>query len=92
MLDTKFFDKTLDEILFIIAELNETVYEQVGGVDAFSFEFNEWVGVVKFNSLEIMNTEEDPRTYNANTDSHEDLKDAIKRLFKEQSKIYSIKL
>lgn len=84
-----FFDKTLDEILDIIADVNEQIYNQVN-IDGdapsitITFEFCEFLAVFKMNELELFNTENDPRLYDEDTDEYEDLSLALPRVINEK--------
>ena len=91
---TKHFDKTLQEIADIISELNDELcsclpeHEQHWWT-GLSCEFNDWWASIKFQDMEIFNTEADEREYLAGTDDFEDLKDCIKRILLEKFAQYS---
>ena len=84
-----FFDKTLDEILDIITDVNEQIYNQVN-IDgdapsiAITFEFCEFWAAFKMNELDLFNTENDPRLYDEDTDEYEDLTLALPRIINEK--------
>lgn len=92
---TKHFDKTLQEIADIIEELNaqlcsclpEKEQEWWSGL---SCEFNEWWACIKFQDIELFNTESDEREYLEDVDDYEDLKDCIQRVLLEKFAQYSM--
>ncbi len=93
MTQTKHFDKTLDEILEIISDINEELQNCLIEEDPFftglSCEFNEWWAAIKFQDIELFNTEMDEREYLEDIDDYEDLKDCIKRILSEKFSYYS---
>jgi len=94
MAQIKYFDKTLDEILEIISDINEELQTWLITPDdwflGLSCEFNEWWASIKFQDVELFNTEVDERKYlGEEIDDYEDLKDCIKRVLKEKFAYYS---
>lgn len=92
---TKHFDKTLQEIHDIIEELNEQLCSCVHEHEQFfwtglSCEFNEWWASIKFQDVELFNTEMDKREYIEELDDYEDLKDCIQRVLLEKFAQYSL--
>ena len=91
---TKHFDKTLQEIADIISELNDELcsclpeHEQHWWT-GLSCEFNDWWASIKFQDIELFNTEADEREYLSETDDYENLKDCIKRILLEKFAQYS---
>lgn len=94
MTQTKYFDKTLDEVLEIISDINEELQLCLIKPDdwfvGLSCEFNEWWAVIKFQDIELFNTEMDEREYlGDDIDDYEDLRDCIKRILSEKFSYYS---
>lgn len=94
MAQIKHFDKTLDEILEIITDLNEELQKCLVKEDhwfsGLTCEFNEWWACIKFQDIELLNTENDEREYlGEELDECEDLKDCIKRLLTDKFAYYS---
>lgn len=94
MTQARYFDKTLEEILEIISDLNEELQACLIKEDPFftglSCEFNEWWAVIKFQDIELFSTENDEREYlGEEIDDYEDLKDCIKRILSEKFAYYS---
>lgn len=92
---TKHFDKTLQEICDILQELNEQLASCLPEKEQYwwtglSCEFNEWWASIKFEDIELFNTENDEREYLEEIDDYEDLKDAIKRVLLDKLSRYSI--
>lgn len=90
----KFFDKTLDEIYEIISEVNDELsyclpQKERDWFIGITFEFNGWVGMVKFMDECLLSTETQVLIYYDDIDEYEDLRDAIKRCIKEQIDYYS---
>jgi len=94
MNQTKYFDKTLEEIREIISDLNEELQACLVKEDPFfiglTCEFNEWWAVIKFQDIELFSTEYDEREYlGEEVDDYEDLRDCIKRILSEKFAYYS---
>lgn len=92
---TKHFDKTLQEICDIIEELNEQLCSCLPEKEqalwsGLSCEFNEWWASIKFQDVELFNTEVDEREYIEEIDDYEDLKDCIQRVLLEKFAQYSM--
>jgi hypothetical protein len=92
MNQTKYFDKTLDEILEIISDINEELQACLINQDDWfvgvSCEFCEWWASIKFQNIELFTTETDEREYLEETDDYEDLRDCIKRVIAEKRAYY----
>jgi len=93
---TKHFDKTLQEICDILAELNEELHECISKdkdsdwFTGFTCEFNEWWACIKFETLLVLDSEVEERGYDEYKDEYEDLKDCVKRIFLERINRYSL--
>lgn len=92
---TKHFGKTLEEIANILAELNEQFCaclpekEQMFWT-GLSCEFNEWLASIKFQDIELFNSENDQRQYIEAIDDYEELKDCIQRVLLKKFAQYSL--
>jgi hypothetical protein len=94
MTQIKHFDKTLDEILEIISDINEELQNCLIEEDPFfvglTCEFNEWWATIKFQDVMLFHTENDEREYlGEEIDNYEDLKDCIKRILSEKFSYYA---
>lgn len=92
---TKHFDKTLQEIADIISELNDELCSSLPEKEqqwwtGLSCEFNEWWASIKFQDIELFNSEADEREYLEDVDDYEDLRDCIKRVLLEKLSLYSL--
>ena len=92
---TLHFDKTLQQICDILDELNEQLCSCVPEREqqwwsGLTCEFNEWWASIKFQDIELFNTEDDHREYYEDTDSFEDLKPCIQRVLLEKFSMYSM--
>lgn len=92
---TKYFDKSLQEIHDIISELDEQLCaclpeKEQAWWTGLSCEFNEWWASIKFQDVELFNTEVDEREYIEESDDYEDLKECIQRVLLEKFKQYSL--
>lgn len=92
---TKHFNKTLQEIHDIISELNEQLCsclpeKEQGFWSGLSCEFSEWWASIKFQDIELFNTEMDERQYIEESDNYEDLKECIQRVLLEKFAQYSL--
>ena len=92
---TKYFDKTLDEIANILAELNEQLGSCLPEKEqtfwtGLSCEFNKWWASIKFQNIELFNSECDKREYLEDVDDYEELKDCIQRVLLEKFAQYSM--
>lgn len=92
---TKHFDKSLQEICDILADLNEQLYSCLSEKEqdwwtGLSCEFNEWWACIKFQDIDLFSTEADERVYLEDVDDYEDLKDCIQRVLLEKFAQYSL--
>ena len=80
----KFFEKTLDEIVEIITKINDELWPD-GGQElmGLSFEFNDWVGIFKFNEMDLINSENDEEWhFSEELNEYEDIEITLRRLIK----------
>lgn len=72
----------------IISDINELLENSLTTPDPFfsglSCEFNEWWASIKFQGVELFNTENDERELIEEIDDYEDLKDCILRILRER--------
>lgn len=92
---TKHFDKTLQEISDILEELNEQLMECLPEKEqawwlGLSCEFNEYWARIKFQDIELFNTENNEQEFFEETNEYEDLKDYIQRVLLEKFAQYSM--
>lgn len=91
----KHFGKTLQEICDILGELNSELQECLPEREQQFFtgltcEFDEWYACIKFQDVELFNTENDKREHIEETDDYEDLKDCIQRFLLSKFAQYSM--
>lgn len=75
----KFFDKTLDEIFDIVADVNEQIFNQLNTENEFptlmvTFEFCEWWAGFNLEDIMLFSTENNDQAWIEETDTYEDLK------------------
>ena len=75
----KFFDKTLDEIFDIVADVNEQIFSQINTENKFpsltvTFEFCEWWACFNLEDMMLFSTENNDQAWVEETDTYEDLK------------------